>query len=170
MILSGNARTRPHHAATLIEENYTSTLYYTDQKKWHDKNEAILGHPFEEASLILATYNLKAVIIPSTKGGATSTFDEAYDFVQFLHLHPMKHVILVTDSFHTARAHYAFRKILDLNGFKTIKLEMAAAPNTKFNENNWWKSEAGISAYILEPIKFLFYLFHSTNTTLIKEN
>ena len=170
MILSGNARTRPHQAALLMQKHYAQKLYYTDQRLWHGKNEAILGHPFDRAEAILASYNLEAVIIPSTKGGATSTFDEAYDFVQFLQTHPMHHVILVTDSFHTARAHYAFRKILDLNGFEKLQLEMSAAPNALFNETNWWRSEQGLSAYILEPVKFLFYLFHTSNTTLVTEN
>ena len=82
---------------------------------------------YEKSQKILATYNLSADIIPSTKGGATSTFDEAYDLVQFLRSHPMKHIIVVTDTFHTSLAHYAFRKILDLYGFKSLKIEMLAA-------------------------------------------
>lgn len=170
LILSGNARTRPDHAAKLIKEDYAPLLYHTDQKRWNSRHQKITAHPFEKARAILQTYNLEAVIIPSTKGGATSTFDEAYDFVQFLHLHPMEHVILVTDAFHTARAYYAFRKILDLHGYKDIKLQMSAAPNTLFDESNWWQSERGVSSYILEPIKYLFYIFNTTNTSLVKES
>lgn len=170
LILSGNPETRPDKAAELIQENYASKLYHTDQKKRNKKHGKILGHPFDKAKKILATYNLSADIIPSTKGGATSTFDEAYDFVAFLQEHPMNHIILVTDAFHTARAYYAFRKILDLNGFQNIHIEMSAAQNDLFNESNWWRSERGISAYILEPIKYLFYIFNSRNTKLIKES
>ena len=118
----------------------------------------------------MATYNLSADIIPSIKGGATSTFDEAYDFAAFLQAHPMKHIILVTDAFHTARAHYAFTKVLKNQGFENIKVEMAAACNDDFNESSWWRSEKGISAYILEPIKYLFYILNSSNATLVKES
>lgn len=82
----------------------------------------------------------------------------------------MKHIILVTDAFHTARAHYAFKKVLNAHGYKNIKIEMSAASNDNFNETNWWKSEIGISMYILEPIKYLFYIFNNSNTTLVKEN
>lgn len=121
-------------------------------------------------SAILAEYNLSADIIPSTKGGATSTFDEAYDFVLFLQTHQMEHIILVTDAFHTARSHYAFRKVLDQNGYEDLIVEMSAAPNNIHNETNWWKSEAGMSSYILEPIKYLFYIFNNSNTTLVTEN
>ena len=170
LILSGNAKTRPIKAAELIQANYSGTLYYTDQKRLIHTHKEIIPYPFEIASRILATYNLKADIIPSTKDGATSTFDEAYDLAAFLQEHPMKHIILVTDAFHTARAHYAFTKVLRNQGFETVKIEMAAASNDDFNESSWWRSEKGISAYILEPIKYLFYIFNSSNSTLVKEN
>jgi len=170
LILSGNPETRPDKAAQLILENYASTLYHTDQKKRNKKHQHLLGHPFDKAEMILATYNLSADIIPSTKAGATSTFDEAYDLAAFLKKHPMNHIILVTDAYHTARAHYAFRKVLDLNGFEHIKLEMSAAHNDLFNESNWWHSERGMSAYIMEPIKYLFYIFNKNNTNLVKES
>jgi len=170
LILSGNEKTRPYQAAKLIQEGYSDKLYHTDQKQWISKHQDILGHPFDKAQEILATYNLSADIIPSTKEGATSTFDEAYDFVQFLRVNPMKHIILVTDTFHTARAHYAFRKVLDQNGHKGLGIEMSAAPNDIFDESNWWKSEKGISAYILEPFKYLFYLFNNSNATTIQED
>ena len=168
LILSGNPEIRPDHAAYLMQAKYAPKLYHTDQKKRNKKHQEILGHPFDKAQKILATYNLRADIIPSTKGGATSTFDEAYDFVAFLQGHPMDHVILVTDAFHTSRAYYAFKKVLDLNGFGKVKIEMSAAHNELFDETNWWHSESGMSAYILEPVKFLFYIFNTTNTGLVK--
>ncbi len=170
MILSGNEQTRPDQAARLIQQGFGSRLYHTDQKQWNSRHKVILGDPFEKAQAILATYNLSADIIPSTKGGATSTFDEAYDLVVFLRAHPMKHIILVTDTFHTARAHYAFRKVLDVHNHKDLKIEMSAAPNDIFDEKNWWKSEKGMIAYMLEPIKYLFYLFNHSNATIIQED
>jgi uncharacterized SAM-binding protein YcdF (DUF218 family) len=170
VILSGNENTRPDQAARLIREGYSSKLYHTDQKRWNRRHQDILGHPFDKAQAILATYNLSADIIPSTKEGATSTFDEAYDLVVFLREHPMKHIILVTDTFHTARAHYAFRKILDQYDHKDLKIEISAAPNDIFDETSWWKSEKGMNAYILEPIKYMFYLFNNSNATIIQED
>ena len=170
LILSGNAKTRPDKAAQLIQAQYATKLYHTDQKAYSHQHKDIFGHPFDEASRVLAKYNLQADIIPSTKGGATSTFDEAHDFAVFLKDHPMRHVILVTDSYHTERAYYAFKKIMDLYGYSELKLEMAAAHNDIFDESSWWRSERGISAYILEPVKYLFYIFHTTNSDLIQES
>jgi uncharacterized SAM-binding protein YcdF (DUF218 family) len=154
----------------LIKQKYAHKLYHTDQRQWNNRHQEIIDTDFNISQNILATYNLSADIIPSTKGGATSTFDEAYDFVGFLKTHPMKHVILVTDAFHTSRAHYAFRKVLDRHGHNDLKIEVSAAPNDIFTEDNWYSTEAGITAYILEPIKYLFYIFNTSNSTLVKED
>lgn len=170
IILSGNEKTRPDQAAFLIKQGYSKRLFHTEQRQWNRRHQEIIGSDFNISQKILATYNLSADIIPSTKGGATSTFDEAYDFVRFLKTDPMKHVILVTDAFHTSRAHYAFRKVLDIHGHEELKIEMSAAPNDIFNEGNWYTTEAGITVYVLEPIKYLFYIFNRSNSTLAKEN
>ena len=170
LILSGNPITRPQHAAMLVKNGYSQVLYRTDEIKWEIKHKSIRDKLPDFTKEILAEYNLTAATIASTKGGATSTFDEAYDLVLFLQTHPMEHIILVTDSFHTARAHYAFRKVLNANGYNKLKIEMSAAPNNIHNETNWWKSERGLSSYILEPIKYLFYIFNNSNTTLVTES
>ncbi len=170
IILSGNPKTRPDQAALLVRHGYADLLLHTDQKRWNERHTELLDSDFEISQKILGTYNIRADIIPSTKGGATSTFDEAYDFVSFLKSHPFKRVILVTDSYHTARARFAFRKVLDRHGYTDLKIEMSAAPNDIFNEDNWYTTEAGISAYMLEPIKYLFYIFNTSNSNLIKEN
>lgn len=127
IILSGNVETRSEHATFLMQNEYTSKLYHPKQKQWNGRHKEILLKDYEKSQNVLAIYNLSADIIPSTKGGATSTSDEAYDLVQFSRSHPMKHIVVVTDTFYASRAYYAFRKILDLYGFKSLKIEMSAA-------------------------------------------
>ena len=105
--------------------------------------------------------------VPSLKGGATSTFDEAYDLLAFCNKENLKHIIIVTDSFHTRRAFFAFKKVFKGSN---IKVEVSSASNEIFNEENWWLSDRGISAYILEPIKFAVYLFTSRNVPFIKND
>lgn len=170
VILGGNVETRPDHAAKLVREGYASTLLLTTLRPMTSKHQTILRHETELAQEILATYNLKAKVIPSLKSGATSTFDEAYDLVAYMEEHPMKHVILVTDAFHTSRAHYAFSKIFEVMGKEDIVIEMAAAPNEIFDNSNWWRTERGLKAYILEPVKYLFYRFSASNSTQFKED
>ena len=106
-------------------------------------------------------------IVPSLKDGATSTFDEAIDLLDFCIKENIKRLIIVTDSFHTRRALYAFKKIFSRN---PIKIEASAASNEIFSEVSWWRSDVGISAYFLEPIKFAVYLLSRQNAPLIQNN
>ena len=49
-----------------------------------------------------------------------------------------------------------------------IAVEAAGAPNDYFSEADWWKSDMGISCYVLEGIKFAVYCFSSRNVSGIK--
>ena len=78
-----------------------------------------------------------------------------------------RHLILVTDKFHSRRAYHAFQTVFEET---EINIEMSAASNKIFNENNWWTSDQGISAYVLESIKYPIYLLSSRNATFIRNN
>jgi hypothetical protein len=105
--------------------------------------------------------------VPSLKGGATSNFDEAHDLLVYCIKENIKHLIIVTDSFHTRRALYAFKKIFQGSN---IKIEAAAAFNEVNSEENWWPSDRGIAAYLLEPIKFAVYLLSNQNVSFFKND
>jgi len=49
-------------------------------------------------------------------------------------------------------------------------VEAAAAINDIYSEENWWLSDRGISAYLLEPIKFAVYLVSSKNVSFVKNH
>ncbi len=109
--------------------------------------------------------DIELEMIPSLKGGATSTFDEAYDVKQYSIDNNLKHLILSTDEFHTRRALYAFKKVFQGTG---IKIEIAGAKNAVFNESDWWLSDKGISNYVLEGIKYTIYLITYRNVSFIE--
>jgi uncharacterized SAM-binding protein YcdF (DUF218 family) len=169
LILSGGVETRPDHAAMLVKEGYAQNLLITRTRNLSGKHADIFTHQNVLAQSILAKYGLEATEVPSLKNGATSTFDEAYDLVAYLQEHPMKRIIIVTDAFHTSRAYYAFNKIMRIEGVDDLTIEMSAAPNDIFHNDNWWTTERGITVYILEPIKHLFYRLNSHNASHIKE-
>ncbi|MCP4717044.1 MAG: hypothetical protein GY868_18105 [Deltaproteobacteria bacterium] len=98
-------------------------------------------------------------------GGATSTFDEAYDLKEFCSEKSFRHLIIVTDNHHTRRSLYAFRKVFRGTG---IRLESMGASNDIFNERNWWRSDRGLAAYIMEGVKYLVYVCSSRNVAVIK--
>jgi hypothetical protein len=61
----------------------------------------------------------------------------------------------------------AFEKVFDRSG---IEVQVAAASNEVFNSGNWWTSDRGISAFVLETIKFPVYLFWSREPTIVRND
>ena len=167
VVLSGSPMTRVPRAVELVKEGYGNQIFLTSTKAINKKFSNL-----EENKLLMAKniadlldFKKEIFLIPSISGGATSTFDEAYDVLDFAKQKNFKHIIIVTDFFHTRRALYAFRKIFKDSD---VKIEISAAQNDIFNEKNWWRSEIGLSAYILEPIKLLIYIFSSANFKYVK--
>ena len=169
VVLSGGKDTRIPHALKLFEEGYAPEILLTDEKKRNIRfahlfptNEMIAQAMIEELEM-----SVPVSTILSQKGGATSTFDEAYDLLKLSENKRYRHLILVTDAFHTRRAYHAFQTVFEDT---EIKIEMSAASNEIFNVNNWWTSDQGISAYVLESIKYPVYLLSSRNVTFIRND
>ena len=169
VVLSGGKDTRIPHALKLFEEGYATEILLTDEKKRNIRfahlfptNEMIAQAMIEELEM-----SVPVSTIQSQKGGATSTFDEAYDLLKLSEKKRFRHIILVTDAFHSRRAYHAFQTVFE---DKEIKIEMSAASNEIFNVNNWWTSDQGISAYVLESIKYPVYLLSSGNVTFIRND
>jgi uncharacterized SAM-binding protein YcdF (DUF218 family) len=162
-ILGGNPKTRPAKAVELVKDGYSDRIAMTYIKDKAVKYQEYFVKEEQLTSNILQSEDLNLTMISCIKeDGATSTFDEAYSLARYVKKQNLKHIIIVTDAFHTRRALYAFKKIFRLQGLN-IKLESAAAYNNVYFENNWWKTEKGLRAYIIEPIKFFFYVFNSRN-------
>tara|TARA_B100000686_G_scaffold103521_1_gene110860 strand:+ start:421 stop:1062 length:642 start_codon:yes stop_codon:yes gene_type:complete len=168
LVLSGGNDTRIPHALKLFEEGYAAEILLTDEKKnlrfshLFPNNEMVAQSMIEELDM-----SVPVSTIQSQNGGATSTFDEAYDLLKFSENKKYRHLILVTDAFHTRRAYHAFQTVFEDT---KIKIEMSAASNEIFNVNNWWTSDQGISAYVLESIKYPVYLLSSRNVTFIRND
>ncbi len=169
VVLSGGKGTRIPHALKLFAEGYASRLLLTDEKKLNIRFAHLFSTNEEIARAMIDELKLSVPIftVPSLKGGATSTFDEAYDLRKFSEQEGFKQLILVTDAFHTRRAYHAFQTVF---AGTAIRLEMSAAQNDIYDESNWWTSDKGISAYILESIKYPVYLLSSRNVTFIRND
>ena len=169
VVLSGGKFTRIPHALKLFEEGYAPEILLTDEKKRSIRFSHLLPNNEMIAQAMIEELGLSAPfsIIQSQKGGATSTFDEAYDLLKLSEKKNFRHLILVTDAFHSRRAYHAFQTVFEET---EINIEMSAASNKIFNENNWWTSDQGISAYVLESIKYPVYLLSSRNVTFIRNN
>jgi uncharacterized SAM-binding protein YcdF (DUF218 family) len=169
LALSGGPFTRIPKALELYKNGYGKRLLLTTERPLNSKI-AHLAFTAEQIASEIAKMLATPVTfesVPSLKGGATSTFDEAYDLLDFCIKNNIKHLIIVTDAFHTRRALYAFKKVFQDSD---IKVEAAAVLNEVYNEENWWRSDRGIAAYLLEPIKFAVYLFSAQNVSFVKND
>ena len=169
VVLSGSKFTRIPHALKLFEKGYAPEILLTEEKKRNIRFAHLFSNNKMIAQAMTEELGLRVPIsvIQSQKGGATSTFDEAYDLLKLSENKRYLHLILVTDAFHSRRAYHAFQTVFKDTG---IKIEISSATNEIFNENNWWTSDQGISAYLLESIKFPVYLLSSRNVTFIRND
>ena len=169
LILSGGRNTRIPHALKLFSEGFGKELVFTEEKKINSFVSDLYPSNENLIEKLMEKLNLSApfIIIPSKKGGSTSTFDEAYDFKKFVERKNYNRIIIVTDAFHTRRALKAFQNVFNKS---KIHFQMSAAQNEIFNENDWWTSDQGISAYILETVKYPIYFFSSKNFNYIRND
>jgi uncharacterized SAM-binding protein YcdF (DUF218 family) len=169
LVLAGRTETRVPKALELYEKGYGSRLLLTTERALNSKVAHLVPTNEQKAEKISSELNSKVEfeVVPSLKGGATSTFDEAYDLLAFCSKEKIEHLIIVTDSFHTRRALYAFKKVFKGSG---IKVDASAALNEVYNEENWWLSDKGIASYLLEPIKFFVYLLNNRNVSFVKND
>jgi uncharacterized SAM-binding protein YcdF (DUF218 family) len=169
LILSGGPFTRIPKALELYKQGYGKRLLLTTEQPLNPKVSHLVLTNEQIAQEISKSLSVPATFesVPSFKGGATSTLDEAHDLLPYCIKNNIKHLIIVTDAFHTRRALYAFKNIFQNND---INIEAAAAHNEIHNEGNWWRSDRGIAAYLLEPIKFAVYFLSDKNVTFIRND
>jgi len=162
LILGGSADTRVKKAVELYRDGYAPKIIITQPRPPIKEYKNIIISDFDNLKDLLNYEKVKYSVVEDINGGARSTFDEARDLILYLKKHPFNRVIIVTDNFHTRRAKYAFDKIFDKLNCET-KIEIAGAPNQIYNENNWWKTERGLNAYVSEGFKYLIYLISDNN-------
>jgi len=167
--LSGGRTTRVPESLRLWNRGFAKQLFVTAVKAKNKEFQKLELSNLGFASAVTERMDLNATweLLPSLSGGATSTFDEAEDALALSLEKKWNRIIIVTDEFHTQRAHYAFQKIFEGSG---VKVEVAGAPNELFSIEDWWKSDLGIMAYFGETIKFPVYFFSSSEPKLVRND
>ena len=167
--LSGQKQTRIPKTIELWNQGYAPKIFLTHQKKINRKYSHLeisnLGFAKEVSKLL--KLDVPWGIIPSKDGGATSTFDEAFDALSFAKENNWKRIIIVTDNYHTRRALHAFEKVFQGSG---ITIQVSGAENDIFSSENWWRSDRGILSYFSETIKFPIYFFWGAEPVVVENH
>ena len=167
--LSGGRTTRVVESLRLWNQGYSNELFVTSEKPRNAEFAKLELSHLQFAEAVTGKMKLEASwkVIPSLTGGATSTFDEAKDTLAYAKEKNWKRIIIVTDEFHTHRAHYAFKKIFQDS---EVEVDVAGAPNEVFSVDNWWRSDRGIMAYLGETIKFPIYMLWDSEPEMVENN
>lgn len=104
-------------------------------------------------------------LIPSSIEGTLSIFEEANNALNYSKKENFKRIILVTDSHNTKRALTIFKKAFSRS---EIIINVSAAKNDIFDENNWWRTDLGIDSYLHESFYFLLYYMEYLKKLFIK--
>jgi uncharacterized SAM-binding protein YcdF (DUF218 family) len=168
VVLGGRIETRFPRALELYSHDYAETILLTDLRPF---NPGIPDFDCSEQKIAFALRDYRepgapVVVVPSRSGKqCVSTFDEAWDLLAYSRSKGYTRLIIVTDDFHTRRALYAFNKVFKGSG---ITVQSMGAANAVFNAQNWWRSDSGLKAYLLEPMLFCLYLFTSSNLEYVE--
>ncbi len=168
VVLGGGIETRLPRALELYRQGYAPVILLTDIRP---PSLGIPDFDCSERSIAVAIRDYSQpdaplAVVPSRNGAkAVSTFDEALDLLHYSRANKYTRLVIVTDDFHTRRALYAFSKVFKGSG---VSIEAIGAPNAVFSAANWWHSDAGLKAYLLEPLLMLVYLATSSNLSFLE--
>jgi uncharacterized SAM-binding protein YcdF (DUF218 family) len=87
-----------------------------------------------------------------------STEDEARQIVPDLRRRGVRKLLLVTSSFHTARAARTFAEVVRSTGVP-LEIRAVASGDEHFRADDWWRDREGQKAVFLEWSKFFARLF-----------
>ncbi len=171
VLLSNPNIFRLQHALEQGRDGYAPIIYVTTTPKRANWDELGLQYPTKmEWVSAVAKYmkvDTPTRALPTLGDGVRSTFDEAYDALAWSKKHDYKRIILVTNAFHSRRAHYAFEKVFKGSG---IEVEISAAPDPGYSKSNWWMVDSGLAAYLTEPLKFMAYIVFDHSPDFIENH
>jgi uncharacterized SAM-binding protein YcdF (DUF218 family) len=154
-VLSGGPWDRGNEAAEIFKQGFTDTLVCTGENIPHDFKA--LGIEMFESEITEKNMINQGVpkgnILLIKKG--TSTQEESEIILEFCKSRKVKQAIIISTDFHTRRVKQVFKKKFSDVGIEII---IHAAPCSRFDIQNWWKSEDGMIALNNEYIKQLYYL------------
>lgn len=83
-----------------------------------------------------------------------STMEESEEILQYCKDHQMKHITVISSSFHLRRVRWVFEDKFEKAG---IKICFHGATSMEYDQTNWWKNEEGLIMANNEIVKLAYY-------------
>lgn len=152
-VLLGENDIRPYMAAALVKTGYADEVLFAQFEPVGLTRQERPDH------LVYQDIMLKRGVPPEKiriiEHVATNTFNESKALVGYMNDHPDATVTVVTSSYHTRRARWAFRKNL---GKHATRLKFVSAPFDDFDADDWWLHMRGFDYVMIEYLKFAGYI------------
>jgi uncharacterized SAM-binding protein YcdF (DUF218 family) len=162
-ILLGDAAPRAAYAAMLFREGRAPLIGLARPERDAVFALGLIPEEHAVACSVLTALGVphdRIVVLPEA---VTSTRDEAHALTQWARESSFEHILVVTSSYHSQRAHWTLRRILQPHG---IAISMAPVPYPDIDWNPWWHSEEGLVTVFNESAKTLFYRLHYRGDSL----
>jgi uncharacterized SAM-binding protein YcdF (DUF218 family) len=151
-VLGGGEKERVEQGIELAKTKYGGWLMFTGE--YLEPVFAEKTHWALEARKLSVYSGLRQdKIIPILN--STSTFEDAVLSKKICLEKHFRSLIVVSEPFHTRRAHFVFNKVYKNSG---IKIMMYPVQNSWFKRDSWWKSKNGFWAVNIEYQKMMYYL------------
>lgn len=157
-LLNGRPSTRPVHAAALYHRGTAPRIVLAQVAR--DPAEVLAACEDQTSAAVLVLRRLdvpsSAITVLTQARGVSSTHEEAQALRAYLRQSPVDRIVVVTSGYHTRRARWWLRRELG----DSIRLIMSPARDTRFDESNWWTTEAGLIAINNEYLTWLHNLLY----------
>ena len=155
ILLNGNISTRPFRVVELFKEKQLPVVF----ARLADTQEVRMG---VIPNISEATRNLmiksgvpeEHIHLLKSNRWIASTWEEAIMICEFMAQNGYTRALIVTDSFHTRRARWTFRKVM---GDPGVSFECVPTALSMSMMKGWWRSEYAMIQVFQEYIKFLHY-------------
>jgi uncharacterized SAM-binding protein YcdF (DUF218 family) len=152
LILGGGKKERVQQGIELVNKKYSGWMIFTGD--YIDPIFAENTHWALEAQKLAVHEGLKKdMLIPILN--SQSTRDDAELAKEVCLKKHFKSLIVISEPYHTRRAHYVFDKVYKKSGIKII---IYPVQNSWYKSDTWWKSKTGYWDTNIEYQKMLYYL------------
>lgn len=153
VVLPGDSVRRSLTAAALFRMGLARQVLIPQNPDSADVQDGIILPTAQISRKILLHRGIPADRVLLLPSECRTTFDDAAALSRFLGAQDVN-VMVVTSAFHTRRAAFVFRKVLDPVGGRLV---VVSAPNPGFTAESWWTDRQGVRLVLTEYVKLAFY-------------
>jgi len=157
VLLNGGLNTRPFVAAALVHGGWAPKILLNTVAAHPSEISGAIPPFFEINSKAFEYGGVSRDRVVCLDSAVNTTFDEAKAVADYLTDHPAKRLMIVTEGPHTRRSRWIFQRVLT---GRPVEIVLISAPAEGFENENWWRSEAGFLFVVSEYFKLFYYGLH----------